>query len=179
MPTSFQLAGSKAFGGLNRRLKEKTAESRWFETTGQAPFGRAKAAYWKINDWRASTCLFSVRCDRAARSPGDTTSHVHEDCRGTLTRQPITASIHSEDPALVLAPAPTADISAPVPAPGHCAVSGIGALPHPSFARTGRVGRCLAFCPPQNMAGVHTEEAPLKAGPLQEGRLQEAPLEEG
>jgi hypothetical protein len=41
--------GSKAFGGLNRRLEEKTAESRWFETTGQAPFGRAKAAYWKIN----------------------------------------------------------------------------------------------------------------------------------
>jgi hypothetical protein len=41
--------GSKAFGGLNRRLKEKTAECRWFETTGQAPFGRAKAAYWKIN----------------------------------------------------------------------------------------------------------------------------------
>jgi uncharacterized protein (TIGR00369 family) len=40
---------SKAFGGLNRRLKEKTAESRWFETTGQAPFERAKAAYWKIN----------------------------------------------------------------------------------------------------------------------------------
>src|SRR5438128_871343 len=40
---------SKAFGGLNRRLKEKTAGSRWFETTGQAPFGRAKAAYWKIN----------------------------------------------------------------------------------------------------------------------------------
>jgi hypothetical protein len=43
--------GSKAFGGLHRRLKEKTAESRWFETTGQAPFGRAKAAYWKINGW--------------------------------------------------------------------------------------------------------------------------------
>jgi hypothetical protein len=40
--------GSKTFGGLNRRLKEKTAESRWFATTGQAPFGRAKAAYWKI-----------------------------------------------------------------------------------------------------------------------------------
>src|SRR5262249_53675991 len=37
-----------AFGGLNRRLKEKAAESRWFETTGQAPSGRAKAAYWKI-----------------------------------------------------------------------------------------------------------------------------------
>src|SRR5262249_49837642 len=31
-----------------RRLKEKAAESRWFETTGQAPSGRAKAAYWKI-----------------------------------------------------------------------------------------------------------------------------------
>jgi transposase-like protein len=42
--------GSKAFGGLHRRLKEKTAESRWFETTGQAPFGRAKAAYWKIKE---------------------------------------------------------------------------------------------------------------------------------
>jgi len=26
--------GSKTFGGLNRRLKEKTAESRWFATTG-------------------------------------------------------------------------------------------------------------------------------------------------
>jgi len=45
--------GSKAFGGLNRRLKEKTAESRWFETTGQAPFGRAKAAYWKIKAFAA------------------------------------------------------------------------------------------------------------------------------
>jgi hypothetical protein len=44
--------GSKAFGGLHRRLKEKTAESRWFETTGQAPFGRAKAAYWKIKQPR-------------------------------------------------------------------------------------------------------------------------------
>jgi hypothetical protein len=42
--------GSKTFGGLNRRLKEKTAESRWFATTGQAPFGRAKAAYWKIKE---------------------------------------------------------------------------------------------------------------------------------
>jgi hypothetical protein len=39
--------GSQAFGGLHRRLQEKTAESRWLETTGQAPFGRAKAAYWK------------------------------------------------------------------------------------------------------------------------------------
>src|SRR5262249_331957 len=44
-----KLAGSKGFGGLKRALKEKTAESRWFATTGQAPFGRAKAAYWKIN----------------------------------------------------------------------------------------------------------------------------------
>jgi hypothetical protein len=48
--------GSKAFGGLHRRLKEKTAESRWFETTGQAPFGRAKAAYWKIKKLRANAC---------------------------------------------------------------------------------------------------------------------------
>jgi hypothetical protein len=46
--------GSKTFGGLNRRLKEKTAESRWFATTGQAPFGRAKAAYWKINGLRVA-----------------------------------------------------------------------------------------------------------------------------
>jgi len=49
--------GSKAFGGLHRRLKEKTAESRWFETTGQAPFGRAKAAYWKIKGRGASRTL--------------------------------------------------------------------------------------------------------------------------
>jgi hypothetical protein len=40
--------GAKTFGGLNRRLKEKAAESRWFATTGQAPFGRATAASWKI-----------------------------------------------------------------------------------------------------------------------------------
>ena len=46
--------GSKAFGGLNRRLKENTAESRWFETTGQAPFG-AKAASWKIKRGVART----------------------------------------------------------------------------------------------------------------------------
>jgi hypothetical protein len=51
------MAGSKAFGGLHRRLKEKTAESRWFETTGQAPFGRAKAAYWKI---KARTCAYFI-----------------------------------------------------------------------------------------------------------------------
>src|SRR4029450_1638650 len=48
--------GSKAFGGLHRRLKEKTAESRWFATTGQAPFGRAKAAYWKINVQGTCAC---------------------------------------------------------------------------------------------------------------------------
>jgi hypothetical protein len=54
--------GSKAFGGLNRRLKEKTAESRWFETTGQAPFGRAKAAYWKINElWRGDALGYRER----------------------------------------------------------------------------------------------------------------------
>src|SRR6516162_5614420 len=31
------------------QTKRPPAESRWFATTGQAPFGRAKAAYWKIN----------------------------------------------------------------------------------------------------------------------------------
>jgi hypothetical protein len=56
----------------------------------------------------------------------------------------LTASIHSEDPARVLAPAPTADISAPGPAPGPLVVAGIVALPHPSFARTGRGDRGLA-----------------------------------
>jgi hypothetical protein len=57
--------GSKAFGGLNRRLKEKTAESRWFETTGQAPFGRAKAAYWKIKGIGASRNFLLRRYSRA------------------------------------------------------------------------------------------------------------------
>jgi hypothetical protein len=45
MATSYKLAGSKAFDGLHRRLKEKTTESRWFETTGQAPFDRDKEVY--------------------------------------------------------------------------------------------------------------------------------------
>jgi hypothetical protein len=58
--------GSKAFGGLNRRLKEKTAESRWFETTGQAPFGRAKAAYWKINRFHGSSSM--ERSSRGGKS---------------------------------------------------------------------------------------------------------------
>jgi hypothetical protein len=44
----------------------------------------------------------------------------------------------------VLAPAPTADIAAPVPVPGPRVVAGTAALPHPFFARTGRVGRGLA-----------------------------------
>jgi hypothetical protein len=52
-------------------------------------------------------------------------------------QESITASIHSADPASVLAPAAIADISAPVPAPGHCAVCGIRVLPHPSYARMG------------------------------------------
>lgn len=56
--------GFKAFGGLHRRLKEKTAESRWFETTGQAPFGRAKAAYWKIKD-SAKEIAFNVKLGRS------------------------------------------------------------------------------------------------------------------
>jgi len=51
---SSQLAGSNAFGGLHRRLQENTAASRWCDTTGQAPCGRAKAAYWKVNRRRAS-----------------------------------------------------------------------------------------------------------------------------
>jgi D-sedoheptulose 7-phosphate isomerase len=41
----------------------------------------------------------------------------------------LAASIHSADPARVLASAATADISAPVPAPGHCVVCGIRVLP--------------------------------------------------
>ncbi len=41
-------AGGMKAGGLNRRLKEKTAESRWFGPRA-APFGWAKAASWKIN----------------------------------------------------------------------------------------------------------------------------------
>jgi hypothetical protein len=64
--------GSKAFGGLNRRLKEKTAESRWFETTGQAPFGRAKAAYWKINGFmQLGATVFEVG-GRASRDGDET-----------------------------------------------------------------------------------------------------------
>src|SRR6266568_2398107 len=35
--------------GEIKRTKRPPAKSWWFQTTGQAPFGRAKAAYWKIN----------------------------------------------------------------------------------------------------------------------------------
>jgi hypothetical protein len=64
--------GSKAFGGLNRRLKEKTAESRWFETTGQAPFGRAKAAYWKIKRPFPPPAAPAVRDSPARQDSGRT-----------------------------------------------------------------------------------------------------------
>jgi hypothetical protein len=58
--------GSKTFGGLNHRLKEKAAESRWFATTGQAPFGRAKAASWKINGMSCSPYLIHAAASFAA-----------------------------------------------------------------------------------------------------------------
>jgi hypothetical protein len=51
----------------------------------------------------------------------------------------LPVSMHRVAPAHVLAPAATADFSAPV----HDAVSGMRALPHPSHARMGRVGRRL------------------------------------
>jgi hypothetical protein len=37
-------AGGLLIGGLNRRLEEKTTESRWFLTTSYRTFVRAKAA---------------------------------------------------------------------------------------------------------------------------------------
>ena len=73
-------------------------------------------------------------------------------------RQEVTASIHNADLAPVRALAPTADSVTLVPAPGHRAIAGSRALPHPSCARNlwsprmGRVCRCLTICPPQNMA---------------------------
>ena len=46
----------------------------------------------------------------------------------TRGQEEVTASIHSEDPARVPAPVPTADTRAPVPVPGHPVVAGIAAL---------------------------------------------------
>src|SRR5262245_51017125 len=62
--------------------------------------------------------------------------------------QEVTASIHSADLAHVHASAAIAHTSAPVLAPGHCAVAGSRVLLHPSSARRGRIGKCLAcLCP--------------------------------
>ena len=78
--------GSKAFGGLNRRLKEKTAESRWFETTGQAPFGRAKAAYWKIK-YRFIVAQGSYLNDQHQRV------YFTPEIKGVSTSQPMSHSV--------------------------------------------------------------------------------------
>jgi hypothetical protein len=60
-----------------------------------------------------------------------------------MQMEDITASIHSEDLAHVLALVPMADISALVRVPGYLVVAGIAALPHPSFAHMAKAGRCL------------------------------------
>jgi hypothetical protein len=46
-------AGGLLIGGLNRRLEEKTTESRWFLTTSYRTFVRAKAALMEIKTVRA------------------------------------------------------------------------------------------------------------------------------
>jgi hypothetical protein len=84
-----------------------------------------------------------------------------------MARSAIIASIHSADLAPVLAPAAIADISAPVPAPGRCAVSGSRTLPHPSYARMGRIGRRLAFSCLSYREGVRRAGEPLQEGGLQ------------
>src|SRR6266487_1436075 len=88
-------------------------------------------------------------------------------------RQAVTASIHSADPAPGLAPAATADSAAPAPAPGHCAVAGRRALPHPSVARTGRGGTCLTLGCRSEQEDEYTEKRELQEAPLQERPLLE------
>src|SRR5215475_5169610 len=68
----------------------------------------------------------------------------------------LTASIHSADPAHVRAPAAIADSAAPGLAPGHCAVAGRRALPHPSSARRGRIDRRLACSCQSQREDVYT-----------------------
>src|SRR5437870_4252395 len=101
--------------------------------------------------------------------------HGHRCIRG---QEEVTASSHSADPARVLAPGPTPDISAPVPALGHCVVAGSRVLPHRSFARMGKVDRCLAsWCRYEREEG-HTAEGPLQKERLQEEVQAERRLEE-
>jgi hypothetical protein len=85
--------------------------------------------------------------------------------------QEVTASIHSAGRAPVRAPAAIADNSAP--APGHCAVADSRALPHPSSAHTGRIGRRRSCLCPSEREGLQTGE-PLQVGRLQEEKAQAA-----
>src|SRR5215831_1250941 len=113
-------------------------------------------------------------------------SSGYDEGREPYVGEKVTASIHSADPAhssdpahsadpaRVLTLAAIADIAAPVPALEHCAVCGIRVLPYPSFAHTGRIDKCLTFCPPQNREGVYMERGPLSQGRLQTEEAQAA-----
>src|SRR5690242_16628780 len=101
---------------------------------------------------------------RVVRSPLLSPPRVDEPHEG----RKVTASIHSEDHARVRAPVPTADSAAPVPVPGERVVAGTAVLPHPSYARTRRVGRCLTPWCLSSRAGVQTAEAPRQEGHLKE-----------
>jgi hypothetical protein len=53
-------AGGLKIGGLNRRLKEKAAESRWFAARAERPSGGLKAALWKSNNYEKGCGMMAV-----------------------------------------------------------------------------------------------------------------------
>src|SRR4029453_686824 len=62
------------------------AESRWFETTGQAPFGRAKAAYWKLNNLQLKAGGLVLRTESPDTGHRPVVMTPCESCRADLAR---------------------------------------------------------------------------------------------
>jgi hypothetical protein len=59
----------------------------------------SKTVSWKINGLRVATFLFSVICDRAVMSPGDTTTYVNGDgaaeiYKAALAAPPVCPHLH-------------------------------------------------------------------------------------
>ena len=77
---------------------------------------------------------------RPCQSPSIHTAIVSGD---HMERESVSAPI--ADPAVVPAPVPTADAPAPGPVPGHCVVSDIAALLHPSFSRNRSLPRTVVL----------------------------------
>ena len=79
-PLLFHSLALHSWRGLSQSIMGKKRLCRKIAFSRQNP----KIVYWKINDLRVQTFLFSVICDRAAMSRGDTTSYVNGNCAAEI-----------------------------------------------------------------------------------------------